>query len=158
MRCAELESRFEAVADGSAELSPDERAHVASCAACSARLQRARDIEQWLATREVPEPPPSFTAAVMMRVGREKWRTERAFDIGFNLAIAAGVLVILGSAIGVAWSLGLLDITIDADLLGQILSPQLEARVTAQLQTIVIATALLASALALWWWAETAAE
>ena len=51
----------------------------------------------------------------MARVGQEKWKTERVVDIGFNLAIAAGVLVILAGGAGLAWSLGFFTITIDVD-------------------------------------------
>ena len=157
MRCAALEPLLEEIADGTIDLTAEDRAHVASCELCTARPQRARDTEQWLAPREMPEPPPSFTATVMQRVGREKWRTERAVDIGFNLAIVAGLLVILGSAAGAAWSLGVFSIDIDTSLLAEAVWPQFEA-VTAQLQTIVLAAVLLTTALVLWWWAETASD
>ena len=54
---------------------------------------------------------------VMARIGQEKWQTERVVDIGFNLAIAAGVLVILAGGAGLAWSLGFFTVTIDTDAL-----------------------------------------
>ena len=69
--------------------------------------------------REMAVPPATFTAAVMARVGQERWKTERAIDLGFNLAIAAGVLVILAGGAGLAWSLGLLTITIDVEAIWQ---------------------------------------
>jgi hypothetical protein len=159
MSCAALESRLEGVADGSIELADEDRDHVASCAVCAVRLQRAREIERWLAAREVPQPPASFTAAVMARVRHDQWRTERVVDLGFNLAIVAGLLVILGSAAGTAWSLGLFSIDMDIGALVRAATAQVGGgRVVPHLQTIALAAGLLTMALVLWWWAETAAD
>ena len=73
----------------------------------------------------------------MARIGQEKWQTERVVDIGFNLAIAAGVLVILAGGAGLAWSLGFF--TID-DRCGRAASTsattQVDGRVINQLQTV----------------------
>src|SRR5678815_3639039 len=110
--CDDLEPLIEAIADGSHEPGADARQHLASCPACAARLETVRAIENLLIIREAAVPPASFTAAVMARIGQEEWQTERVVDIGFNLAIAAGVLVILAGAAGLAWSLGFLTITI----------------------------------------------
>lgn len=158
MRCDQLEPLIEGIADGTYPPSADDRAHLSSCARCHARLEQARGIEQWLATRETPQPPISFTAAVMARVGQEKWKTERVVDIGFNLAVAAGVLVILGGGAGLAWSLGLLTIDIDVAVLLDAATSQVEGRVMNQLQTVGIATVVLTMALGLWWWAEAATD
>ena len=119
MRCDELEPLIEAIADGTFEPAPEDRAHLSSCAVCAARLAQAQSIEQWLTSRETPQPPASFTASVMARIGQEKWQTERVVDIGFNLAIAAGVLVILAGGAGLAWSLGFFTIDIDVIALAQ---------------------------------------
>ena len=156
MRCDELEPLVEAIADGTLEPDADTRAHLASCAICSARLERARSIEQWLATRDMPQTPASFTAAVMARISQDKWQTERVVDIGFNLAIAAGVLVILAGGAGLAWSLGFFSIDIDVTTLVNVATTQVEGRVINQLQTVALAAVLLTMALGLWWWAETA--
>ena len=158
MRCAELEPLIEAIDDGSHQLSAEDQAHVTTCAVCAGRLARARDIERWLQMREVPQPPASFTAAVMARTVDAKWRTERAFDIGFNLAVAAGLLVILAGAAGVAWRLGYVAIDPSAIALLQAASAQVEGRIVSQLQTVAAAAGLLTMALGLWWWAETAAD
>ena len=106
---------IEAIADGSHPLSAEEAAHLASCTVCAARLERARSIESFLSIRETLAPSAGFTANVMARVGAAQWQTERFIDIGFNLAMAAGALIILTGGIGLAWSLGFLSITIDVD-------------------------------------------
>ena len=158
MRCDELEPLIEAIADGTLEPAPEDLAHLSSCARCAPRLERARNIEQWLTGREMPQPPASFTALVMARIGQEKWQTERVVDIGFNLAIAAGVLVILGGGAGLAWSLGFFTLDIDVAALLNVATSQVEGRVMNQLQTVGIAAVVLTTALVLWWWAEAATD
>jgi hypothetical protein len=76
-------------------------------------------------------------------------------DLGFNLAIAAGVIVILASAAGIAWSLGMLTIRVDLDAIANALAPDLTSRVLSQAQTVGLAAGVLTMALVLWWWAET---
>ena len=125
-------------------------------ARCARRGWRVRAlIHEWLSLREVPAPPATFTAGVMARIGREHWRTERVFDIGFNVAIAAGVLLIVAGGAGLAWSLGFLTISIDWATLAQVAGGTLGERVVPQVQTIGMAAMLLTMTLALWWWAET---
>ena len=113
MRCQHLEPLMEAIAEGSLEPGAEDRDHLEKCPVCQGRLASARAIHEWLSAREVPVPPASFTAGVMARVGRERWRTERVFDLGFNVAIAAGVFLIVAGGAGLAWSLGFLTIAID---------------------------------------------
>lgn len=158
MRCDELEPVIEAIADGTTAPGPEQSAHLASCASCTAQLERARQIEQLLALREVAAPPATFTADVMTHVGRERWQAERVIDLGFNLAMAAGVLVILAGAAGLAWSLGLLTITIDVDAIWQALDTDVTGRFLTQVQTIAMAAVILTMALVLWWWAEAASD
>jgi len=154
VNCHDLDARIEAIADGSHTPDAAETAHLASCAACRARLDHARAIEQLLAAREVVAPSASFTNKVMARVGQERWKTERAIDLGFNLAITAGVLVILFAAAGLAWSLGFLTIDVDVDALRQAVSSEVTGRFLSQVQTVAMAAVLLTMALGLWWWAE----
>jgi hypothetical protein len=156
--CKDLEPLIEAIADGSHELSADDAAHAASCARCQAAIERARAIDSWLQMREVAAPPAAFTAAVMAHIGREKWQSERAIDLGFNLAMAAGIAVMLAGAAGLAWSLGFLNITIDLDALRAALDTEVTGRVLSQVQTIAMSAVLLTMALVLWWWAEAATD
>ena len=90
----------------------------------------------------------------MARVARERWQVERAIDIGFNLAIAAGVLILIGGAAGLAWASGLLTITIDLSAVLAAVTTPMANRVVSQLQTMVMAVLILLTALGLWWWAE----
>jgi anti-sigma factor RsiW len=158
MRCDDLEPLIEAIADGSQTLSAEDAAHVASCARCAACLERARSIDSLLQMREAAAPPASFTAAVMAQVGREKWQTERAIDLGFNVLMAAGIVVILAGAAGLAWSLGFLTVTIDAAAIWRVLDTEVTGRVLSQVQTIAMSAVLLTMALVLWWWAEAATD
>lgn len=154
MRCDDIDPQIEGFADGTSELDADARSHLQSCARCAAALAHARAIHELLASREAPVPSPSFTAGVMARVGRDRWQTERVIDLGFNLALAAGVMFILVGGAGLAWSLGFLTITIDVDAILQAAGNELAGRVVSQVQTIGMAAALLTMALGLWWWAE----
>jgi hypothetical protein len=158
VRCDDLEPLIEAISDGSLEPSADDRAHIASCAVCSARVEQARRVEQWLAARETPLPPVTFTAAVMARIGQERWRTERVVDLGFNLAVAAGVLVIVAGGFGLAWSLGFFTINVDTAALLEAAFSRVEGRVISEVQTVLISALLLTMALGFWWWAEAASN
>jgi len=149
---------IELIADGSYEPSVTDAVHLAGCTVCASRLASARSIESLLAMREIAAPSSSFTGAVMARVGQERWKTERVVDLGFNLAIAAGVLVILAAGSGLAWSLGLVSVTIDLDAIWLAFGADVAGRVLSQVQTIAMAAVLLTMTLVLWWWAETAAD
>ena len=156
--CDDLEPLIEAIADGSHELSAEDGAHVASCAVCTLRFERARTIESLLSMREVAQPPAAFTVAVMARVTREQWKAERAIDFGFNLAIAAGVLFILAGGAGLAWSLGFLSVAIDLGAIWEALGADTTGRLLSQVQTIAMSAVLLTMALVVWWWAEAASN
>ena len=158
MRCDDLENLIEAIADDSLPLPAEDAAHVASCALCTARIERARSIESLLSVREVAPLPAAFTQAVMARVIQERWKAERAIDLGFNLAIAAGILVIVTAGAGLAWSLGMLSVTIDLDAIVRALDAGATGRLLSQVQTVAMSAVLLTMALFLWWWAEAASE
>lgn len=155
MCCDDLEPLIEAIADGSLEPGAEDAAHLAACALCAPRLERARAIEAWLVFLEAAAPSPAFTAAVMARIGEQRWQAERAIDIGFNLAMAAGVVVILTGGAGLAWALGFLTITIDLDAIrAAVDNTDVTGRFLSQVQTFVMAAVILTMALGLWWWAE----
>lgn len=154
MDCNHLEPLIEGLADGSVDLDSPGRAHLGSCAVCQARVEQARDIERFLVSREVPSPSSTFTAGVMALVHHDRWQAERIVDLGFNLAMAAGVLVILAGIGGFAWSLGFLTVTIDVAAAIEAARSELGGRLVSQVQTVVMAAVLLTMALALWWWTE----
>jgi hypothetical protein len=68
------------------------------------------------------------------------------------------VLVFMAFGAGLAWSLGFLTVTLDSEELLRAMFSQVEGRVISQLQTTAIAAVVLTMALALWWWAEEAAD
>jgi hypothetical protein len=158
VRCDELEPLIEAIADDALPLSAEDAAHVASCALCAARIERARSIEKLLSLREIAQPPAGFTQSVMTRVVQDRWKAERAIDLGFNLAIAAGILVIVAAGAGLAWSLGILSVTIDLDAILTSLDTGATGRLLSQVQTVAMSAVLLTIALVLWWWAEAATD
>jgi len=158
VRCDDLEPLIEAIADDSLPLSTEDAAHVASCAICAARIERARSIEGLLLLREIATPSPGFTTTVMAGVVQDRWKAERAIDLGFNLAIAAGILVIVAAGAGLAWSLGALSVTIDFDAIVRSLDAGATGRLLSQVQTVAMSAVLLTMALVLWWWAEAASD
>jgi len=156
--CEDLEPLIEGIAEGTLPLSAEDTAHVASCAICSPRIERARSIEGLLAMRDIAPPPAAFTHTVMARVVQERWKAERAIDLGFNLAIAAGILVIASAGAGLLWSLGMLSITIDVDAIVRALDTSGTGRLLSQVQTVAMSAVLLTMALGVWWWAEAATD
>lgn len=154
MNCDHLEPLIEGFADGSARPEGEDRAHLDSCARCQARLALAHELERFLMAREAPAPPAAFTAGVMRLVSHARMQTERVVDLGFNLAMAAGVLVILSGIGGLAWSLGFLTVTIDAGALLAMAQSELSGPLLSQVQTVAMGAVVLTITLALWWWAE----
>jgi len=154
MTCQEFDAIIEPVAAGEAGLAGEAADHLAGCPPCAARLALARRIDGALGSRPSAEPPRDFTAAVMGRVGRERWRAEQRVDRVFNGALAAaGALVVTG--IWLLFNLtGIADVATQASV---VLSEEVRvtaSRIAGQLPTYAGATGLLLSAVAVWWWAE----
>ena len=75
-------------------------------------------------------------------------------DLGFSVAVALGVLLILGGIAGFAWSVGVLALGGEiAPLVGGV-ARSAATRVVANARVITIAMSLISMAAALWWWAE----
>ena len=154
MFCDEALDSVEAIAAG--ETTADGRIadHLASCPNCAAALVAARQLERVLQRRGAPTPPAQFTARTLARVRRARWRSDQFLDVGFNVAI----VVLVAAVFGGVWMLlnrtGLTAVSSDAvDLFGSGLVT-LVRRVAPSLPLYGGAAALLASALAVWWWAE----
>ena len=154
MFCDEALDAVEAIAAG--ETAPEGRIaeHLASCPNCAAALVAARQPERVLQRRGAPSPPPQFTARTLTRVRRARWRSDQFVDVGFNAAIIALVVALLGGVWMLLNRTGLNAVSGDAvDLLGTGLV-SLVRRIAPSLPLYAGAAALLASALAVWWWAE----
>ena len=154
MFCDEALDAVEAIAAG--EMIADGRIaqHLATCPNCAATLQTAKQLEQMLQARPVPRPPAQFTARTLTKVRRARWRSEQMFDAGFNVAIALLVIAVVGGIWMLLHRSGLASVSGDAvELFGTGVAT-LARRVAPSLPLYAGATALLVTALGLWWWAE----
>ena len=152
--CDQVVELLEPIAAG--DLTPDEGVshHLASCVHCAEALAAADRVDRLLRARAVPEPSSQFTTRTLARIRRDRWRREQFLDAGFNVAIAT---VIAGVVLAV-WMIidrsGLSAISRD---IVNLFSEEFMtvARQMAPSATLYAgATALIATALAIWWWAE----
>ena len=154
MFCDEALDAVEAIAAG--EVMPDGRIaeHLTTCPNCAAALASARALEGMLRVRPVPKPSAQFTTRTLARVRRARWRSEQFLDVGFNVAIGAVVLAVIAGVWMLLNRTGLVAVSNDAvDLFGTSLVA-FARRVSPSLPLYAGATALLATALGIWWWAE----
>jgi anti-sigma factor RsiW len=154
MFCDEVLELIEPIA--ARDVTPDGRVatHLESCPNCAAALADARQLERLLHDRPFPKAPAQFTARTMALLRRQRWRSEQFLDVGFNLALAVVALVV----IGLVWVLlnrsGLVAVSNDALDLVSAGFVALARRVAPSLLLYAGATALLVTALGVWWWAE----
>ena len=139
MFCDEALDSMEAIAAGETTAEGRVADHLATCPNCAAALVAARQLERVLQRRGAPAPPPQFTARTLARVRRARWRSDQFVDVGFNAAIVVLVVAVFGGV----WM-----------LLNRTGLVSLVRRVAPSLPLYAGAAALLASALAVWWWAE----
>jgi anti-sigma factor RsiW len=154
MTCDGVLNAIELIAAG--ELKPEDRmaAHLAECASCASALEAARRLDALLRQRPVPTPPAQFTSRTMARIRRERWRTEQMIDWSFNAALALVAMAVAAGIWFVVSRSGLTFVSSDAQ---QLLGAELRAffqRVSPSLPVYALATALLVTALGIWWWAE----
>jgi anti-sigma factor RsiW len=154
MFCDQVIELVEPIATG--DLTPDEGVarHLATCPQCAAALETARRVDAILRLRPTPAPSPQFTTRTMARIRRDRWQREQFLDAGFNLAIG---IVVVGVVLGV-WMImdqsGLSAVSRDVvDLFGtQVVA--VARQMAPSVSLYAGATALIATALAIWWWAE----
>ena len=154
MFCDEVLEAIEPIAAGELAASPRIAEHLASCRGCSGALDGARRVDALLRSRAAPPAPAQFSSRVMSRMRRARWRSEQMLDWGFNIALVlAGSVVVAGLWMVMRQS-GMATVSSDAiELLGPGMM-LLAHRVTPSLPLYAGATALLGTALAVWWWAE----
>lgn len=152
--CRAVDIALEAVVAGDAELDTPLARHAEACDRCRARLAMARAVERALATRPVPEVPDGFTAGVLGRVREDRWRAEQVLDAGFNLAVAAGLLLVAGGVAGLLWASGLAAVATDMATLLAAGLDRVAVELTPNLPTTMVAFLLLTTAAGVWWWAE----
>jgi predicted anti-sigma-YlaC factor YlaD len=154
MQCADVLDLVEPIAAG--DLLPDDRVreHLHSCPGCAGALASARRLEGLLKGMEFAVAPAAFATQVLQRIHSDRWRSEQNVDRLFNVAIVAAVILIAGGL------LALLNVGTVISLTGSIWALLKEgSRETVRtaaptVLTYVAAAGLLASALAMWAWAE----
>lgn len=154
MFCDEVLELVEAIAAG--DVTPEARvmAHLQSCAGCAAALADARRVDELLKQRTAPAAPPQFTTRIMGRLRRERWRRDQFLDLGFNLVVGVAVLGLLAGFWVLLSQSGLGGISQDAmGVLGAAAS-DLIRRAAPSLPLYLEASAIIAMALGVWWWAE----
>ena len=154
MFCDEVLETIELIAAGELTASAPVAEHLASCNGCGAALAAARRVDALLRSRVAPAPPANFSSRVMNRLRLARWRGEQLLDWGFNIAlVTAGVLVVLGLWIVMRQS-GLVIVSSDAVQMFESGMTLLARRISPSLPLYGAATAVLGTALAIWWWAE----
>jgi hypothetical protein len=111
-------------------------------------------IERWMRERVTPAAPAAFTTAVMTQVRHERWQAERYWDLGFNIAVTVGLLIVAAGVLGLIYMSGLSVVGRDAVLLFVNALTTTADQLAPSLPTYMAAFALTASALGLWWWVE----
>jgi predicted anti-sigma-YlaC factor YlaD len=148
--CEDVQRVVDALAAGE-PAAPEVAGHLSSCATCSASLTAATALERMLAARPVPEPPATFTQHVVASVRRDRWRREQVLDLGFNVTLLVVGLIITAGAMLLVYRAGVaafaLDIVDNA-------TAELVRRAAPLVPLYGSAAALVAGALAVWWWAE----
>jgi anti-sigma factor RsiW len=154
MFCDEALDAIEPIAAG--ELTADGRVadHLASCPNCAAALDDARQLERMLQARPVPRTTSQFTSRTMARVRRARWRSEQFLDIGFNFAVGVVVVAMVAGVWMLMHRSGLTAVSNDAVDLFSTAFVTLARRVAPSVPLYAGATALLVTALGIWWWAE----
>jgi hypothetical protein len=154
MTCKEALELVEPIAASDIVVDAIARAHFESCLGCAAVLASARRVEMMLAGREVPVAPARFTAVVMQRLRRERWRSEQHVDLFFNAAIAVALLLIVGGVFALMNLSGVMALATGTWTALASLGQQFARSAAPTLNTYVAAVLLLLSALGMWWWAE----
>jgi anti-sigma factor RsiW len=154
MTCESVLDAVDLIATG--ELTSDEgmAAHLATCAPCALALESARRLDGLLRERPVAVPPAQFTSRTMARIRRARWRNEQMIDWAFNAALVAVAVAISVGLWTVLSRSGLTLVSNEAvQLLGAAMRTFIQ-RVTPSLPIYTLATALVVTALGVWWWAE----
>jgi hypothetical protein len=154
MTCRELADLIEPLAATDLEPTPDVRAHLESCPACARMLAGARRLDATLAALQPPPVPDHFVAAVLQRVRRERWRTERNVDLLFNVAMVAALLIVAAAVLALFDVSGVVAASAGAWSGLSEMGTQIARQMAPAINTYIAAAALLLSMLAMWWWAE----
>lgn len=154
MTCREALELVEPIAAGEVEPEAAVRAHLGSCPSCAAALASARRLEAALTGREAPAAPSRFTAAVIQRIHRDRWRAEQNVDRLFNLAMIAALVLVVGGIFALTNVSGVVSAAAGTWTLMSTVGTQVAHDAAPSVNTYIAAAGLLLSALGMWWWAE----
>jgi anti-sigma factor RsiW len=154
MFCDEVLDALEPIATGDVTADGRIAEHLATCPNCAAALSRAQHLERLLRERPAPRAPAHFAAQTLGRVRRARWRSDQMIDVGFNLAIAAIVVGVIAAVWTLAHRSGLASVSGDAAGLFASGLVAVAQRVAPVAPLYAGATALVVTALGIWWWAE----
>lgn len=154
MTCKDLIDVVEAIAAGDLEPGAELRAHLETCPKCASALASARRVEAALTQRDAPLAPPRFAAIVLQRVRREQWRAEQHVDRLFNAAMLLALVLVAGGAAALMNLSGVLAWASQVATVIVTMRDEVARQAAPSLATYIAAAGLLASALAMWWWAE----
>ena len=154
MTCADALDLVEAIAAGDVQPDAAARAHFESCPGCAAALATAKRLESALLAREAPEAPARFTAAVVQRIHRERWRAEQNVDRLFNLAMVAALVLVAGGVLAMLNVSAVMAAAGATWALFSTVGGELAHSAGPTVNTYVAGSGLLLSALGMWWWAE----
>ena len=154
MTCREVADLIEPIAADELEPTAAVRAHFESCPSCALMLATARRLEATLSAHRPPPVPDRFVAAVLQRVRRERWRTERNVDLLFNAAIVVALLIVAAGVLALLNVSGVVAASSDAWSGLSAMSAQIGRQMAPAVNTYIAAAGLLITVLGMWWWAE----
>ena len=154
MNCPDVLDLVEPIAAG--DLVPDDRVrdHLQSCPGCAGALASAQRLEAQLKAMEFPAAPPAFASRVLQRIRRDRWQSEQNVDRLFNVAMVAAVILIAGGVLAMLNLETVITLTGSAWALLKEGSRETARTAAPTVVTYLAAVGLLASALAMWAWAE----
>jgi hypothetical protein len=118
-------------------------------------LAFAQQCDRVLRALPLPSAPGGFERRVLARVRRARWRSEQLVDWGFNAALAAAAVFLVG---GVWMLLNISGLAVVAGETVGVLTQSLYAasqEVRPHVATYAAAVGLLMATLAIWWWADS---
>lgn len=154
MTCSEAQELIEAIASG--EAAPASfTLHLSECRDCARSLAVARRIEHALLAQAAPAAPPRFAQAVATAIRRQRWQYDQQVDRAFNITIAVGLLVVVAGVVSLFNATAIAQMLLVAvDTLAQVAQQPPPWGETRTMPMAAITTAVVATAIGLWWWAE----
>jgi predicted anti-sigma-YlaC factor YlaD len=107
MNCNEIRERMPGMAAGLTDITAEEGKHLASCEACTGKLQEFRQTMALLDEWQTPEPSPYFDVRLQARLREEMARPQANWLQWFRRPILAAALTLLmGIGVGLFFARG----------------------------------------------------